>query len=159
MKHSVKKPSAAKSASNSKVIKKSGLTKSKLLRQSQSKYMSEEQLEFFNDLLSRQHRDSNLVSGEFRARLKSEQEKLRAADIADVASVREDVSLLERMINREQNLLRKIELAMLAIEKREYGYCLETGKPIGLKRLLLSPTALYSVEAKERLEKEKSNYE
>ena len=158
MKYSVKKPSAAKSAAKSKVTKKSRLTKSKLLRQPQSQYMSEEQLEFFNDLLSRQHRDANLVLEEFMTRIKNEQEKLRAADITDVASVREEVSILEKMIEREQNLLRKIELAMLAIEQREYGYCRETGKPIGLKRLLLSPTAVYSVEAKARLEKEKSNY-
>ena len=159
MKHSVKKSSAAKPAANPKITKKNGLTKSKLLRQPQSKYMSEEQLEFFNDLLSRQHRDSNLALEDFRTRIKNEQEKLRAADITDVATVREEVSLLEKLISREQNLLQKIELAMLMIEKREYGYCLETGQPIGLKRLLLSPTALYSVEAKARLEKEKSNYE
>lgn len=49
--------------------------------------------------------------------------------------------------------LRRIELALSRLQRHEYGYCLETGKPIGLKRLLLDPTAELSREAQERAER------
>ena len=57
------------------------------------------------------------------------------------------------MRDRERKLLKKINTALTRVENGEYGWCLETGEPIGLARLLARPTAEYSIEAQERHEK------
>ena len=57
-----------------------------------------------------------------------------------------------RMLEREKKLLDKIDEALDRIANGDYGYCEETGEPIGLRRLLLRPTATLSIEAKERQE-------
>ena len=60
--------------------------------------------------------------------------------------------LEQRVRDRERKLLKKIHSALARIESGDYGWCLETGDPIGLPRLLARPTAEYSIEAQERHE-------
>ncbi len=75
-------------------------------------------------------------------------------DIADRASVETDRALELRTRDRERKLIGKIDAALARISDRSYGYCEETGEPIGLKRLEARPIATLSLEAQERHEKE-----
>ena len=79
-------------------------------------------------------------------------------DPADRASIEEEHSLELRTRDRERKLLKKIKEAILRIEKKEYGYCLETGEEIGLERLLARPTATLSLEAQQRREKRQKQF-
>ncbi|CAI0908478.1 DnaK suppressor protein [Serratia quinivorans] len=99
----------------------------------------------------------------FRQRLQDEQQKLLqhiealkrdidggevSGDEADKAAREEDLRLLFRQLDRESRLLPKISAALTRLHNGEYGYCRESGEPIGLARLLLRPTAELSIEAK-----------
>jgi DnaK suppressor protein len=99
----------------------------------------------------------------FRQRLLDEQQKLLqhidalkrdidggevTGDEADKAAREEDLRLLFRQLDRESRLLPKISAALTRLHNGEYGYCRESGEPIGLARLLLRPTAELSIEAK-----------
>ncbi|CAI0832004.1 TraR/DksA C4-type zinc finger protein [Serratia proteamaculans] len=99
----------------------------------------------------------------FRQRLLDEQQKLLqhidalkrdidggevSGDEADKAAREEDLRLLFRQLDRESRLLPKISAALTRLYNGEYGYCRESGEPIGLARLLLRPTAELSIEAK-----------
>ena len=77
----------------------------------------------------------------------------RKPDIADRASVETEVALELRARDRQRKLISKIDEALERIEKGEYGYCEETGEPIGVKRLEARPVATLSVEAQERHER------
>ncbi|NDL61771.1 TraR/DksA C4-type zinc finger protein [Acerihabitans arboris] len=69
-------------------------------------------------------------------------------DEIDKAMHEEDLRMQLRQIDRESRLLPKIEAALMRIERGTYGYCIETGDPIGIRRLLLRPTAERSIDAK-----------
>lgn len=99
----------------------------------------------------------------FRQRVLDEQQKLLqhidalkrdidggevSGDEADKAAREEDLRLLFRQLDRESRLLPKISAALTRLHNGEYGYCRESGEPIGLARLLLRPTAELSIEAK-----------
>ena len=73
-------------------------------------------------------------------------------DPADRATIEEEHSLELRTRDRERKLIKKVEQAIARIGSGDYGYCEETGEPIGLQRLLARPTATLSVEAQERRE-------
>ncbi|PWC18307.1 RNA polymerase-binding protein DksA [Brenneria roseae subsp. roseae] len=73
-------------------------------------------------------------------------------DEGDKSMREEELRMLFRQIDRESRLLPKIDAALQRISKGEYGYCRETGEPIGLPRLLLRPTADLSIDAKETQE-------
>jgi DnaK suppressor protein len=73
-------------------------------------------------------------------------------DPADRATLEEEHALELRARDRERKLLKKVEAALLRIEDGSYGYCEETGEPIGVARLLARPTATLSIEAQERRE-------
>ena len=75
------------------------------------------------------------------------------ADIADRASVEADRSLELRTRDRMRKLIAKIDAALERVESNSYGYCEETGEPIGLQRLEARPIATLSVEAQERHER------
>ena len=81
-----------------------------------------------------------------------------AADPADRASQEEEYALELRARDRERKLLAKIQAALREIDEGEYGFCHDTGEPIGLKRLLARPTATLSVEAQERRERLKKQF-
>ena len=75
------------------------------------------------------------------------------ADITDRASVETDRALELRTRDRARKLINKIDQALVRIENGNYGYCDETGEPIGLRRLEARPIATMSIEAQERHEK------
>jgi len=125
------------------------LTEEELLASSEDEYMNEEQLEFFRQRL-------------LQARAEIEQDIERArnelsngtneADELDRATAEEERWLSLRISEREGKLLRKIDEALQRIDDGEYGYCEDTGDPIGIPRLLARPTATLSAEAKTRRE-------
>jgi DnaK suppressor protein len=78
---------------------------------------------------------------------------MQEPDLADRASVETDRALELRTRDRERKLLSKISAALLRIEDGSYGYCEETGDPIGVKRLEARPIATLSLEAQERHER------
>ncbi|HEV7369209.1 RNA polymerase-binding protein DksA [Arenibaculum sp.] len=78
---------------------------------------------------------------------------LQEADIADRATLETDRSLELRTRDRERKLISKIDAALMRIEDGSYGYCEETGEPIGIRRLEARPIATLSLEAQERHER------
>ena len=77
-----------------------------------------------------------------------------SADIVDQASSQTEKSVELRASNRRRKLVNKIDQALKKIKDGSYGFCEETGEPIGLKRLIARPIATLSIEAQERHEKE-----
>jgi DnaK suppressor protein len=82
-----------------------------------------------------------------------QEESLSEPDIADRASLETDRALELRTRDRERKLISKIDEALTRIEDGTYGYCEETGEPIGIKRLEARPIATLSIEAQERHER------
>ena len=82
-----------------------------------------------------------------------QEDSLQAPDIADRASVETDRAVELRTRDRERKLVQKIDEALNRIEKGEFGYCDETGEPIGLRRLEARPIATLSLEAQEQHER------
>ena len=79
--------------------------------------------------------------------------EISSADIVDQASSQTEKNVEMRTINRQIKLLSKIDKAIKKIEDNTYGYCEETGEPIGIKRLIARPIATLSIEAQEKHEK------
>jgi RNA polymerase-binding protein DksA len=126
------------------------LTEAALLKMPASAYMNREQLAFFRSRLEALRDEMLSNAADTGATLK---ENENFADPNDRATVEEEHMLEQRVRDRERKLLKKINSALNRIESGEYGWCLETGDPIGLPRLLARPTAEYSIEAQERHEK------
>ena len=125
-------------------------TEAELLSAPSDDYMSARQLAFFRARLEAE-RDV-LLDSAHRTTLHL-QEYESPADPADRASLEEDHTLELRVRDRERKLMKKIDEALERIEKGTYGWCEETGEPIGLKRLLARPTATLCLEAQERHER------
>ena len=79
--------------------------------------------------------------------------EMSSADIIDQASSQTEKTIGMRTLNRQIKLVSKIDKAIKRIENDTYGYCEETGEPIGLKRLIARPIATLSIEAQEKHEK------
>ena len=79
--------------------------------------------------------------------------EISSADIVDQASSQTEKNVEMRTLNRQRKLLSKIEKAIKKIQDNTYGYCEETGEPIGVKRLIARPIATLSIEAQEKHEK------
>lgn len=112
-------------------------------------YMSAEQLQFFRTLLEDERRKL-LESAQ--GTLENMHAIVSEPDPNDRASTEENFSLEFRVRDRERKLLRKIADALQRIENGTYGWCEETGEPIGIPRLLARPTATLTIEAQERHE-------
>jgi len=80
--------------------------------------------------------------------------EISSADIIDQASSQTEKNVEMRTLNRQIKLLSKIDNAIKKINNGTYGYCEETGEPIGLKRLIARPIATLSIEAQEKHEKD-----
>ena len=80
--------------------------------------------------------------------------EISSADIIDQASSQTEKNVEMRTLNRQIKLLSKIDNAIKKINNGTYGYCEETGDPIGLKRLIARPIATLSIEAQEKHEKD-----
>ena len=85
-------------------------------------------------------------------------QEISSPDIVDQASSQTEKTVEMRTINRQRKLLSKIDKAIKRIEDNTYGYCEETGEPIGLKRLIARPIATLSIEAQEKHEKDEKIY-
>ncbi|MFM2058099.1 MAG: polymerase-binding protein DksA [Pseudomonadota bacterium] len=126
------------------------LTDAELLSMPESEYMSEQQLEFFRTRLQALKEDLLSNAGETTEHLREDTSVV--PDPADRATIEEEHALELRTRDRERKLLKKISQALARIESGDYGYCDETGEPIGLGRLLARPTATLSLEAQQRRE-------
>lgn len=131
------------------------LTEAALLKMPESDYMNAAQLEFFRERLVAMRDELQQKVDETVEHMR-EQETV--ADPADRATVEEEHALELRTRDRERKLLKKIEQALARIADESYGYCEETGEPIGLARLLARPTATLSVEAQARRERLQKMY-
>jgi len=80
-------------------------------------------------------------------------QEISSADIVDQASSYTEKTVEMRTLNRQIKLLSKIDKAIKRIDNNTYGYCEDTGEPIGLKRLIARPIATLSIEAQEKHEK------
>ena len=119
-------------------------------------YMSREQLEHFRTILESWKRD--LMREVDRTVSHMKDEAANFPDPNDRATQEEEFSLELRTRDRERKLIRKIEEALERIEDGSYGYCLETGEEIGIKRLEARPVATLSLEAQERRERREKQY-
>ena len=81
-----------------------------------------------------------------------------SADIVDQASSYTDKTVEMKAINRQIKLISKIDQALTRIKNNTYGFCLETGEPIGIKRLIARPVAELCIAAQEKHEKEEKIY-
>ena len=147
---------AGKSIATKSVAKKGKeLTDQELLKAPERDYMNEAQLAFFRQRLL-----------ELRAQLLNNaddtgqhlRENEVTTDPSDRATLEEEYTLELRTRDRERKLLKKVEKSLRMIDDGSYGYCEETGEPIGLKRLLARPTATLTIEAQERREKRERVY-
>jgi DnaK suppressor protein len=119
-------------------------------------YMSKEQLSHFQQILLNWKRD--LMEEVDRTVSHMKDEAANFPDPNDRATQEEEFSLELRTRDRERKLIRKIEEALKRIEDGSYGYCLETGEEIGIKRLEARPVATLSIEAQERRERRERQY-
>jgi DnaK suppressor protein len=126
------------------------LTEAELMAMPESEYMNEKQLEFFRLRLQEQKDALLSNAGETTEHLREDTSIV--PDPADRATIEEEHALELRTRDRERKLLKKISQSLGRIEAGDYGYCDETGEPIGLGRLLARPTATLSLEAQQRRE-------
>ncbi len=126
------------------------LTEAELLAMPESEYMSDKQLDFFRACLEAQKDDLLSNAGETTEHLREDTSIV--PDPADRATIEEEHALELRTRDRERKLLKKISQSLVRIDSGEYGFCDETGEPIGLGRLLARPTATLSLEAQQRRE-------
>jgi len=126
------------------------LTEPELMAMPESEYMNEKQLEFFRSRLQEQKDALLSNAGETTEHLREDTSIV--PDPADRATIEEEHALELRTRDRERKLLKKISQSLARIDAGDYGYCDETGEPIGLGRLLARPTATLSLEAQQRRE-------
>ena len=88
----------------------------------------------------------------------NEDQEISSPDVVDQASSQTEKTIEMRTINRQRKLLTKIDKAIKRIDDDTYGYCEETGEPIGIKRLIARPIATLSIEAQEKHEKNEKIY-
>jgi DnaK suppressor protein len=112
-------------------------------------YMNAAQLAFFTELLQSMKVETQERIEQSRITIESLDSP---ADPADAASVEEERHWLVNAIERDQRSLPQLEMALGRIADESFGWCDDSGEPIGLKRLLISPTTKYCIEAQERHE-------
>jgi len=124
-------------------------TEEQLLAMPDSEYMNADQLAFFRHRLQEIEREILSNADETTEHLR---ETVIVPDPADRATIEEEHALELRTRDRERKLLKKVQSSLAQIESGEYGFCEETGDPIGVPRLLARPTATLSLEAQQRRE-------
>ena len=126
------------------------LSDAEIIAMPESEYMNDTQLAYFRLKLVKLKQDMHANAGETAENLR--EDTVVVPDPADRATIEEEHALELRTRDRERKLLKKIEQAIASIDAGEYGYCDETGEPIGVPRLLARPTATLSLEAQQRRE-------
>jgi DnaK suppressor protein len=154
--HGAVSPLAVKSPGKPSTTKiGAGLSEVEVIKQAKTDYMSRQQLAFFKQRLLD-------LQNELRENAGATTEHLReisvAPDPADRATLEEEHALELRTRDRERKLLKKVQSALMRIEDGSYGYCEETGEPIGIQRLMARPTATLTIEAQERRELKQKMY-
>ena len=124
----------------------------KYIPNEKEKYMCEKHKEYFKKKLI-EWRNEIVESNTKGLYLKEVDGEISSADIVDQASSQTEKNVEMRTLNRQIKLLAKIDKAIKKINSGTYGYCEETGEPIGLKRLIARPIATLSIEAQEKHEK------
>ena len=126
------------------------LTEPELLAMPEAEYMKDKQLDFFRVRLQQQKDDLLSSAGETTEHLREDTSIV--PDPVDRATIEEEHALELRTRDRERKLLKKIAQSLTRLDTGEYGFCDETGEPIGLARLMARPTATLSLEAQQRRE-------
>ena len=126
------------------------LSESEIMAMPDSEYMNEKQVEFFRFKLQTLKDDLLSNAGETTEHLREDTSIV--PDPADRATIEEEHALELRTRDRERKLLKKISQSLARLESGDYGFCDETGEPIGLGRLIARPTATLSLEAQQRRE-------
>lgn len=130
-------------------------TEKELLAMPESDYMNQDQLAFFRNRLKELEQE---ILNNADATTENLRETQFVPDPADRATIEEEHALELRTRDRERKLLKKVQQAITRIDAGEYGWCEETGEPIGVPRLLARPTATLSLEAQERREMRQKLY-
>ena len=139
-----------KLANNWKTKSVAELTDAEVMAMPDSEYMNEKQMAFFRLKLVQLKQDIHNSAGETTEHLR--EDTVVVPDPADRATIEEEHALELRTRDRERKLLKKIEQSIARIDAGDYGYCDETGEPIGVGRLIARPTATLSLEAQQRRE-------
>jgi len=121
------------------------------------KYMCTKHKKYFSEKLT-SWRKEIIKSNNENAIVSNLDDNVSSADIVDQASSQTEKSVELRASNRRRKLISKIDKALNRLKDGTYGYCEETGEPIGLKRLIARPIATLSIEAQERHEKKEKIY-
>jgi DnaK suppressor protein len=148
----------ARSATRSEAVMVNGKrlpTEGELLKMADTDYMNEQQLAFFKHRLQQMERELLQNADETTEHLR---ETVIVPDPADRATIEEEHALELRTRDRERKLLKKVQQSLARIDSGDYGYCEETGDPIGIPRLLARPTATLSLEAQQRRELKQKMY-
>ena len=124
----------------------------KYIPNEKEKYMCEKHKKFFKKKLI-EWKNEIMESNAKGLYLKDVDREISSADIIDQASSQTEKTVEMRTLNRQMKLLSKINKAIKRIDDNTYGYCEETGEPLGLKRLIARPIATLSIEAQEKHEK------
>lgn len=131
------------------------LSEEQILKMSDKDYMNEAQLAFFKNRLQQLEKELLKNADETTEHLR---ETVLVPDPADRATIEEEHALELRTRDRERKLLKKVQQSIASIDTGDYGWCEETGEPIGVPRLLARPTATLSLEAQQRRELKQKLY-
>ena len=123
----------------------------KYIPNSKEKYMCEKHMAYFKKKLTEWKNE--IVEANSKGLLLNNDQEISSPDIVDQASSQTEKTVEMRTLNRQIKLLSKIDKAIKRINDNTYGYCDETGEPIGLKRLIARPIATLTIEAQEKHEK------
>jgi DnaK suppressor protein len=131
------------------------ISEEQLLQMNESDYMNATQLAFFKVRLRQLEKDLLKNADETTEHLR---ETVLVPDPADRATIEEEHALELRTRDRERKLLKKVQQSIASIDSGDYGWCEETGEPIGVPRLIARPTATLSLEAQQRRELKQKLY-
>ena len=134
------------------MVKKTA-TKKKYVPNAKEKYMCAKHKKFFSDELIKWKKDI-IKANNLGNLLNSSDDNVSSADMVDQASSYTDKSVEMKALNRSRKLISKINTALQKLKEGTYGFCEETGEPIGLKRLMARPIATFSIEAQEKHERD-----
>ena len=124
----------------------------KYIPNEKEKYMNTKQKMYFKTTLIK-WKNEIIESNNKNLQLSEVDHEISSPDIVDQASSQTEKTVEMRTLNRQRKLLTKINQAINRIKNNTYGYCEETGEPIGIKRLIARPIATLSIEAQEKHER------
>ena len=124
----------------------------KYIPNDKEKYMNTKQKMYFKTTLIK-WKNEIIESNNKNLQLSEVDHEISSPDIVDQASSQTEKKVEMRTLNRQRKLLAKINQAINRIKSNTYGYCEETGEPIGVKRLIARPIATLSIEAQEKHER------